>query len=727
MIHLAVASARALPARAVKARTRPLSLECGEFYLLALEAHAVSQLRCVHVSLELFLFCLFVGPGSVSPWTHLRPPQARSPRFAELMEDRFELAETSAEVAEDARKALLALNDKESELLDLCTTAGAPPWMALLGPFWRVKAGEAAPVAKALERFKQAAEAEAHLLMSATGDESEQHVDDEASRGLLQAMRKYHLRVAKAADACLHGLEPPSGESDQISPLSSPRGSPSPSLSNSLANVALSRGRQPTAEEGKEPAVVRLASKGVGLRREDSAKIPPSEDAAEPAAQLWLPKSPRARDDSLRKSRSPENVAGDGGLVAPVPPPKPSALRKSEVPKGDRRSENVLSRYSDEAVPSPDPGPALGSSHPGQFKVQGRKDSLSPPVSPRLALPTSPPPEIPVRPRALSGSSATLSIPALRPSPREDAAQAAPRSPRQTEDGAGDGPPQEPVVSRQPRSPRPVPAVPVLPANGERSLAQSSPGVVGAGPDRQQSSELTKSGAAAVGEKPAAAGRGVGMGRHMSPRKQRPTEVQGVPSNTVTLAVVPAPFHLAPYHEPKCLGDLAAEDLAANPPVKWEVQRKTRLVLQPCVLRLDDAQLTVYDVKQQTSTTRPFGQIPKATRSNRNPRKLKVWGLESCDRFVFASGKAREQFLEMLWARRKVVPSTKLWCEPLELFIGELFRCVTGGWERCPTDSFLSLSLSLVGLLWQALGTWARRVRPRQLVRGCSLVDLICT
>jgi hypothetical protein len=36
---------------------------------------------------------------------------------------------------------------------------------------------------------------------------------------------------------------------------------------------------------------------------------------------------------------------------------------------------------------------------------------------------------------------------------------------------------------------------------------------------------------------------------------------------------------------------------------------------------------------------RPYLQIPKATRSNRNPRKLKVWSMDSCDRFVFASGK----------------------------------------------------------------------------------------
>lgn len=77
-------------------------------------------------------------------------------------------------------------------------------------------------------------------------------------------------------------------------------------------------------------------------------------------------------------------------------------------------------------------------------------------------------------------------------------------------------------------------------------------------------------------------------------------------------------------------------------------------------------------MKQQTSATRALSAVPKVTRSNRNARKLKVWwGSEGCERFVFASGAARETFVEAVWAARRLAPAPhKLWAEPLELFVG---------------------------------------------------------
>ncbi len=60
------------------------------------------------------------------------------------------------------------------------------------------------------------------------------------------------------------------------------------------------------------------------------------------------------------------------------------------------------------------------------------------------------------------------------------------------------------------------------------------------------------------------------------------------------------------------------------------------------------------------------------TRSNKNPRKLKIhWrNGDGCDRFLFASDVQREQFVECVWTFRSPVPNPFLYAEPIEIFVG---------------------------------------------------------
>ena len=127
-------------------------------------------------------------------------------------------------------------------------------------------------------------------------------------------------------------------------------------------------------------------------------------------------------------------------------------------------------------------------------------------------------------------------------------------------------------------------------------------------------------------------------------------------------------------------GDL---ELETETSFKFEVQRKAGLLLAAnfsiTVSRGGaEPSISIYDVKQQTSVQRPLSQVLKVTRSNKNPRKLKIhWragGADApaagCDRFLFASQLQREQFVECMWQFRKTVPQPLLYAEPIEIFIG---------------------------------------------------------
>lgn len=62
--------------------------------------------------------------------------------------------------------------------------------------------------------------------------------------------------------------------------------------------------------------------------------------------------------------------------------------------------------------------------------------------------------------------------------------------------------------------------------------------------------------------------------------------------------------------------------------LKFEVQRKSGLLLASnfslTVSGGADPSLGIYDVKAQTSVTRPLSGVLNVTRSNKNPRKLKI-------------------------------------------------------------------------------------------------------
>lgn len=114
-----------------------------------------------------------------------------------------------------------------------------------------------------------------------------------------------------------------------------------------------------------------------------------------------------------------------------------------------------------------------------------------------------------------------------------------------------------------------------------------------------------------------------------------------LPSSGSATPPVSAP---APPPRPKlkAIASLEPRDLPSegrSVPHKWEVQKKSkgRLLMAACVLTLDDNGLTAYDPKQQTTVKRAIHNVIKVTRSNRDPRKLKIWSSDGCERCVCAA------------------------------------------------------------------------------------------
>lgn len=461
-------------------------------------------------------------------------------------------------------------------------------------------------VSKALGKIHRATESESQILMG-EGAEDEFITGEEAVRNYLMASRKHHLRCAKLADQVLNGTF-----MDDSSRQGSPRrgGGGDLELSSSSSTLLLKRGGGNAA--------------------------PPPPTAQAPG----IPTTPPAADvASLHVSLSP--------------PPDAAIEVVSGTPLQRERSDKFTSSApslprAGKASPTPLSTTKLGGG--------GGSDSAPPPLIPSRVRVESlgSGPVTPVG--SMSNSDATGELAksvVAKPRPTHAVPPLPPRPPHsKVEEHAAPAIPQQAAVS-PPEEEVDEPAVvpPVLVKAGTTDIA----------------------GGGGSHKSPRGTGRGLIMGRQLSPRK-RGTEVVGLPSEGGSLGVQQQAAGKVTWvlvKPPKCIGKLEADEvLPGVPPNKWEVQKKTRLVLAPCVLTLDDSSLSSYDPKHQSTTLRQLNQIVKATRSNRNPRKLKVWTLDGCERFVFSSGKVREQFLECLWARRKLVPPEKLWCEPLEIFIG---------------------------------------------------------
>ena len=110
--------------------------------------------------------------------------------------------------------------------------------------------------------------------------------------------------------------------------------------------------------------------------------------------------------------------------------------------------------------------------------------------------------------------------------------------------------------------------------------------------------------------------------------------------------------------------------------LRFEVSRKAGLLLSAnfslTVTGGNEAQISIYDVKQQTNVVRPLANVMRVTRSNQDVRKLKIWwsGGDPVERFIFKSGRERERFVEAVWTYRKVVPEALVYAEPVEVFVG---------------------------------------------------------
>lgn len=133
-----------------------------------------------------------------------------------------------------------------------------------------------------------------------------------------------------------------------------------------------------------------------------------------------------------------------------------------------------------------------------------------------------------------------------------------------------------------------------------------------------------------------------------------------------------APLEWGSLERPlKQLSDSVCSKDDITVPMTFEVQRKALLGWMSFSLTLTDTDIAIYDVKQQTSTVRALSSVLKVTRSNKSPKKLKIWWRgEACDRYVFASPLQREIFVEGIWTLRKAVPQPRLYSEPIEIYIG---------------------------------------------------------